>query len=496
LRNMSDCRGCFKSWLAAARKRFLARLAISNFCVKAVLGYTAPEIVGSSVGILVPDAQRKKHAGHLRRFFQQPDTRAMGSGLELYAKHKDGSHIPVEISLSPLQTPGGIFVSGSIRDVTEQKASTQKLLIANRAKNRFLAAASHDLKQPLQSLILRNREAKHRTEDSTLLQILNKQEKSLNWMDTLLYSLLEASALESDMVTPVIETVSVNTILETIGAIFEAAAKEKGLQFHVELEDLWIKTDPRLLTQVLENFTSNAIRYTSQGFVKIHSTVSGNTLRLAVSDSGIGIDDNDLDSIFLEYHQTSKEHESEGFGLGLSIVKQCGIALCCDVGVTSTVGEGSSFYIDVPLSDTRSKVQDTRQQLTTVENHGFILIIDDDPDIVDATAELLAVRGFTVVSASSLTMLQSRLAELETAPDLLIADAHLADLETGFEAIDIVRSAYDSDIPVILVSGDSACASNCCDLTNARFFSKPFDIYEFLGAVTEMSAKGTRVSPS
>ena len=150
----------------------------------------------------------------------------------------------------------------------------------------------------------------------------------------------------------------------------------------------------------------------------------------------------------------------------------------------------------MPLSDIRGKVQDTQQQLTTVENQGLILIVDDDPEILDATAELLAFRGFTVVSASSLTMLQNRLAELETTPDLLIADANLANLETGSEAIDIVRCAYSSDIPVILVSGDSACASICSDLTNARFFSKPYDVNKFLGAVTEISAKGTRVSPS
>jgi protein-histidine pros-kinase len=175
-------------------------VVFANARVAEVLGYTNEELIGEPVEILLPERARAAHPGHRNSFFANPNARPMGDALELHALRKDGIEIPVEISLSPVVTADGILVSSAIRDVSGQKEVERQLVEANRAKSRFLAAASHDLRQPIQTLNLLNRAAKSTTTSPTHLNIIDKQQKSLDSMSNLLNALLDISKLEAGIV--------------------------------------------------------------------------------------------------------------------------------------------------------------------------------------------------------------------------------------------------------------------------------------------------------
>ena len=188
----------------------------ANARVTEVLGFTNQELVGKAIEVLMPERVRAGHPEHRENFFGHPNARAMGDTLELHALRKDGVEIPVEISLSPLETASGTLVSSAIRDVSVQKEIAQQLVEANRAKSRFLAAASHDLRQPIQTLNLLNRAAKNAATDLTHQSIIDKQQKSLDSMSKLLNALLDISKLEAGIVKPDITDCDVQNIFETL----------------------------------------------------------------------------------------------------------------------------------------------------------------------------------------------------------------------------------------------------------------------------------------
>jgi protein-histidine pros-kinase len=241
----------------------------ANARVTEVLGYSNQELIGQTVEMLLPERSRDAHPGHRESFFSRPNARAMGNALELHALRKDGTEIPVEISLSPVKTSNGTLVSSAIRDISAQKEIAQQLVEANRAKSRFLAAASHDLRQPIQTLNLLNRAAKKTATDATHQDIIEKQQKSLDSMSNLLNALLDISKLEAGIVKPDITDCKVQNIFETLNAAFEAQARNKGLELIIDKCHGVARSDSRLLTQILENLMSNAIRYTQEGFVRL-----------------------------------------------------------------------------------------------------------------------------------------------------------------------------------------------------------------------------------
>ena len=327
-------------------------ITYANARVREVLGYEPDELLGNTVETLVPYRYHAVHSKHRTGFFAGPKSRPMGTELELYAVHKDGHEIPVEISLSPLATETGLLVSAAIRDVSAQKEIARQLVEANRAKSRFLAAASHDLRQPLQALTLLNRAAGKTVTDQMHRTIIEKQQRSLDSMSALLNSLLDISKLEAGIVKPDITDCDVHEIFESLRAEFELQARDKGLELIVDKCRDVARSDPRLLTQVLENLISNAIRYTREGFVQLRCLHRDLTVRIEVLDTGLGIPADELDRIFDEFHQVDRgDRRREGLGLGLSIVKRTAQLLGCAVEVDSSPGRGSVFSVTVPKGD-------------------------------------------------------------------------------------------------------------------------------------------------
>lgn len=459
------------------------RILYANGRVKDVLGYEPVELIDQHMEVLLPERFRTAHRGHRARYFNSPSPRPMGSELELYAQRKDGEEIPVEISLSPVSTPDGTLVFAAVRDVSTQKELQRQLKDASRAKSRFLAAASHDLRQPIQALTLLNSVAKRSATDQVHLSIIEKQQKSLDSMARLLNALLDISKLEAGIVKPDITDCTVQKIFDDLRAGFEEQAQSKGLELIIEPCGDVARSDSRLLTQILENFIANAIRYTQEGFVRLRCLHHEMFIRLEVLDSGLGISPDDIGDIFEEFHQAETgTTRPEGLGLGLSIVKRTAELLGCSLDVNSKLGEGSVFSVVVPQGK-RNKAAITEFPITTNAElaTGLILVVDDEPAVLDATSILLQLEGFEVLTAASK---HEALECISTqTPDLLITDYHLRGGATGAEVIRSIRDQISRRVPVIVISGDTSDAIVLKDLEDTGFLTKPVDTDELLDEI-------------
>jgi len=451
-----------------------------NGRVKDVFGYEPAELIGQRMEVLLPDRFRDVHPDHRIDYFKNPTPRPMGSGLDLYAQRKDGREIPVEISLSSVTTAEERLVSATVRDVSMQRELQRQLADASRAKSRFLAAASHDLRQPIQALNLLNSVAKRHVTEQAHRDIIEKQQKSLDSMAKLLNALLDISKLEAGIVKPDIKDCAVQEIFDDLRAEFEEQAKTKGLELVIEPCDDVARSDPRLLTQILENFVSNAIRYTREGLVRLRCHHQDLLVRLDVFDTGLGISPDEMDNIFDEFHQANTgASRPDGLGLGLSIVKRTAELLGCTLQVESKPGEGSVFSVVVPKGESSAvHVATTPKKAASALATGLVLIVDDEPTVLDATSMLLKLEGFEVLTAANeneaLRCMSNRV------PDLLITDYHLRNKRTGVDVIRAVRGQSSIAVPVILVSGDTSDAIVVNDLEDTSFLTKPVNTDELM----------------
>ena len=293
-------------------------IQLSNQQMTEFSGYSHEELKTMNIDELVPARYKKNHATHRANFGSKPRVRGMGVGMELSAIIKDGREISIEVSLSPIDTVNGKLVAAAIRDISARK-TTEKALRESEdqlreakefaekttaAKSRFLAAASHDLRQPLQALRLYLSALKRNLDQPKQLQLSEKMDLSLDTMGELLDALLDISTLESGSVQVEKKDVYLSDVLERIIAANAQQAKEKGLEFVcADATDCIIHTDPVFLERIIENFITNAIRYTEQGSISIQHEISGDVVHIDVSDTGTGIPDEELTRIFDEFYQ-------------------------------------------------------------------------------------------------------------------------------------------------------------------------------------------------
>lgn len=477
------------------------RIAFVNIETEAMFQYSRADLIGRPVEMLLPERYRDRHSEHLVSYFVSPRRRPMGAGLELYGLRKDGTEFPVEISLSPVSTERGTFVSSAIRDVTDRKVMERKLVEArefaeqaNRAKSAFLAAASHDLRQPLQTLtLLSSVLSRVVPTDSKAATAVASQSEALRLMGELLNSLLDISKLEAGVIKPDITDFSVSRVFKRLRAEFASLAEAKGLKLIVEDCDTVVRTDPTLLSQIIQNLIANAIRYTRQGWVSLTCLAAPETVRIEVLDTGVGIPADELDLIFKEFYQAREDKGAaprEGVGLGLAIARRMAGLLGCSLEASSTPGKGSCFSLTVPRAESAVQPENFREiaEAAPLAGGGLVIVVDDDSGVADATVMLLGTLGvecFAVPgSAEALEAVGDRGRELS----LIVCDYHLADGETGVEAIRRIRGATDEGVPAILVTGDtsSSIGRSLDELEGCHLMSKPviagdlFDLAERL----------------
>ena len=255
-------------------------------------------------------------------------------------------------------------------------------------KTRFLAAANHDLRQPLQSLGLYLAMLSRQSSRSKQEEIVYKMRQSLDTMSELLDALLNISKLDSGSVTADKSDVHLQELLDRIVTNNVQQAEEKGLQLECRRVDFIVHTDPRLLERLIENFVTNAIRYTEHGYVKIDCVRHEDSVRVAIRDTGIGIPEDQIESVFEEYYQLDNHvrDRGKGLGLGLSIVKHIGRILDHSLDVSSVPGEGSTFTVEIPLGQQVSGVKrEVLDRTLLCVREPVVLFVDDDPTISDAT---------------------------------------------------------------------------------------------------------------
>jgi signal transduction histidine kinase/CheY-like chemotaxis protein len=339
---------------------------------------------------------------------------------------------------------------------------THELELANTAKSRFLAVASHDLRQPLHALGLFLEQLRTPLKPAERQKAIERAYAAAKEMNEMFNSLLDISRLDAGILAPKIVAFPIVHLLEKIETTFEQAAREKGLRLRVVRSDAWVRSDALLLERILLNLVSNAVRYTSRGGIVVGCRRrSSDMLRIEVWDSGPGIPPDQRHNIFGEFVQLSGPDRDRygGLGLGLAIVDRLRRLLDHQIELSSTVGRGSRFTVLVP---TAVQSAAAREPVETTEPAGFglagrvILVLDDDPIVQEATGGLLGKWACSIVTAGSDDGALVELAERRQRPDLIISDYHLANGRIGIEAIEGIRAAFGAPIPAILVSGDTA----------------------------------------
>ncbi len=333
---------------------------------------------------------------------------------------------------------------------------------ANLAKSRFLAAASHDLRQPLHAmglfLSLLGKGGRGEDEDR---ELIDKVRASHQALDRLFGALLDISRLEAGVVAPEITNFAVSNLLEGLTAEFEPQAMGKGLELRVVASDAVVRSDPVLLERIVRNLVRNAVRYTESGRVLLGCRRRHSALRIEVWDTGQGIPDDQIDEVFREFRRLpgAAADRGDALGLGLAIVDRMARLLDHPIDVVSVPGKGSMFAVEVPLAGWKAAAARARAPAESEGATGAtIVVVEDEASVLDVTRKVLEGWGHRVIAAESADTALAALATLDGLPDAVIADYDLGPRLTGSEAVRRIRAALGSNIPAAIMTGDGASA--------------------------------------
>jgi len=331
---------------------------------------------------------------------------------------------------------------------------------ASAAKTRFLAAASHDLRQPMQALGLWVSALRAKAKDPAVLDMGVKIDASVNALGEMLNALLDISKLDAGAVRVDLGTVSLDFLFDRLELQFEPSARAKGLALHVRRSGLHVSSDPVLLHRVLHNLLSNAIKYTVKGRVLLCARRCDHHVRIEVRDSGPGIAQTQQSLIFEEFFQlgNSERDRNKGLGLGLAIVQRVTRLLGQPCQVRSAPGCGATFSVSVPRAVSLNAATPPAEAGDTADLAALygrlIAVLDDDRLVRHSLADLLQGMGCSTLLAANGAELHRRIGASTSRPDLLICDYRLPQGEKGVDVINQVRASLGKDFPCLLISGD------------------------------------------
>jgi signal transduction histidine kinase/CheY-like chemotaxis protein len=359
-----------------------------------------------------------------------------------------------------------------VEQLTEQRVLAERLRqqaeTASREKSRFLATASHDLRQPLQALTLFSEALKGSASDEGTRNLAVQIESSVHALGGMFSELLDLSRLEAGMMPVNLKHFALQPLVDRLYVNFAPLAHAKGLCVEIPAcddalslnsgLDAVVYSDPFLLERILRNLLSNAIRYTDAGKVTLRCQNSGDAMRLEVMDTGVGIRSEALPHIFDEYYQEDNPHRDRrrGLGLGLAIVRRMEKMLGYHIEVTSSLGKGSSFSFSVPHGDVEQQILTFEVTQSLHDLSGIVVaLVEDDPDIRQITVELMEQWGCRVFAGELPGEVMRELDAHSMRPDLLVCDYRLPQGVSAIHALNLMREQW-GDIPSMVVTGDTA----------------------------------------
>jgi two-component system, sensor histidine kinase len=389
-----------------------------------------------------------------------------------------------------------------VRADEELRAAKESAEAASRAKSQFLAAASHDLRQPVQALglftaALQAMARRPQLPGEEVAQVVSRLQLALQGLGRLLNGLFDLSGLESGTVTVANRPVEVASVLAELQNAFAGPAADKGLGFKVVApRGLWLGTDPVILSRVLSNLVANALRYTARGRILVGCRRrAGSQVEIQVLDTGIGIAPQEQARIFGEFYQVanvSRERE-RGMGLGLAIAQRSAQLLGATIHVRSTPKRGSVFSLTLPLAAPPVPARANGEAAKpSARLRGPVLVIDDDPQLTQAMQKLLAEWGYEALTAESATAALAAAARVGQHGQLglILADHQLAGERSGIDAIRAVAHEMGEDIPAVIVTGDtSARATAQAKLHGYPVLHKPVDPDLLRGLIEKVAAR-------
>lgn len=478
------------------------RIRFANETVRELFGYAPDALIGKPIDTLIPQRLRAHHGKHTAGFMRSPNNREMGARIaDLYALRADGSEFSAGIRLAPFRIGEKLFVGAAIRDMTERRLINDELVVArkeadraNRAKSRFLATASHDLRQPMQAIRLLNAAMTKIVPDAEVRDLLQQQGLAIESMTRLLNALLDISRLESGSIEPVSAEVHIAETFEELRGEFCSLAQARDIDLRVEPSDIAISTDRTLFYQLLQNLVGNALKYTDRGWVRVRCADEGDAVVVLVEDSGIGIPADKLERIFDEYYQVDTHGTKRmGVGLGLAIVKEVARLLGFNVQINSIVGNGTKVALRIPgryrLASPGVRAAVSSAPTVSAPGRKARLILVEDNDGVRLATELfLKLEGHETLSAPTLAEAEILLERLQPG-DVVIADYHLDEKNTGLDMLLRLRERVGYDVPGVVLSGDlpSVLRTIKAPVTACRFLSKPVDTVALVDAIAELS---------
>jgi two-component system, sensor histidine kinase len=375
-------------------------------------------------------------------------------------------------------------VQSATRELLAQKEAAEAAVLV---KSRFLAATSHDLRQPLHALTLLIAALRERSLEDEARRLVEHIDASASALEGLLNALLDLSKLDAGVVAAHRECFPAQRTLDNLSRQFTPQARQKGLRLRVYGSTCWLHSDPILLERILNNLVSNALRYTDRGGILVGLRRMPGGVRFEVRDSGRGIPDAFRERIFEEYFQLEnpERHRDKGLGLGLAIVARLARLLGSGVAMKSTAGHGSCFSFQVARCQPPQHPVATEPAAFALPLAGtLVAFIDDDAQILEAMMQVFEQWGVEMAGGSEVEEVRDELRELGRAPDIILSDYRLSGGRTGIDAVRLLREAFGEAIPAALITGDTAPetirAIDACGLALLHKPLKPARLRAFL----------------
>jgi signal transduction histidine kinase len=370
-----------------------------------------------------------------------------------------------EIRQAELEQGGRVLTYTDITDLNKREQALEKARKeaeqANTAKTRFLAAASHDLRQPIHALGLFFAELSDRVHSPETAMLIGQIEDSIAAINSMLNALLDVSKLDAGVVKPAIEPFGLTELFARLKAEFQPIALENLNELRIRPALAIVNTDPAMLERMLRNLIGNALHYTESGRILVAARPRGQNIEIQIFDNGRGIPEDQLDEIFIEFHQLQNpaRDRRQGLGLGLAIVKRLAMLLHHEIKVVSRLGRGSCFSITLPLARVTAASEPGQLKRANRPNYSFagrqVLVLDDDNAVLESMKGLLIRWGCQVTTASSPAEAVDKLAAAMQRLDLLIIDYRLPENVSGIDVARNMQTSLDYPFAVLIITGDT-----------------------------------------